>query len=289
MLQAIIGSLCGIGLFYILADLHLIPYYKTSKAVESLSKGQKEKTSFLDVWLKGFATFLSKHIKLNEFKKAQLEIDLLSAQIDLTPEQYEANAIVKALIIGIFAVPAYFIFPLSVPLILILAVYTYNKEIKSAGKKMKTKRIKIEKELTRLVYTIQKTLSHNRDVLYIFESYAMNAGPEMKHELDITTADMKSGNYESAINRLKSRVGSPLLNSVCSGLCSVMRGDDTPLYWQSLAINFSDIQRQQLKLEAEKVPRKVRRLSMCLLICFMLVYVVVILTQITSSMGVLFS
>ena len=45
MMQVIIGALFGVGLFFILADVYAIPYYKTSKAVESLSKLQKEKTS----------------------------------------------------------------------------------------------------------------------------------------------------------------------------------------------------------------------------------------------------
>ena len=42
MLQAIIGALIGAGLFFVLADIYAVPYYKTSKAVESLSKQQKE-------------------------------------------------------------------------------------------------------------------------------------------------------------------------------------------------------------------------------------------------------
>lgn len=50
MLQAIIGALCGVGLFFVLADVYRIPYLKTSKAVESLSKKQKVKTSTLNVW-----------------------------------------------------------------------------------------------------------------------------------------------------------------------------------------------------------------------------------------------
>ena len=103
MIQAIVGALCGVALFYILADLYAIPYLKTSKAVENLSKQQKDKTSGLDVWLKSLATWLSKRLKLNEFKRAQLEADLRTAQMDISPEMFKANAIVKALIIGVFA------------------------------------------------------------------------------------------------------------------------------------------------------------------------------------------
>ena len=288
MLQAIIGALCGVAVFYILADLFALPYLKTSKAVINLSKQQRDKTSGLDVWLKGLATALSKFIKINEFKKAQLEADLKTAQMDITPEMFKANAIVKALIIGVLAIPMAFIFPLLCPVIIFLAIFLYNLEIKSVSRRIKDKRQKIEYELPRLVFTIEKTLKHNRDVLYMLDSYRENAGKEMKHELDITVADMKSGNYEAAITRLEARVGSAQMSDVCRGLIGILRGDDTSLYWSSLAIKFNDIQRQQLRLQAQKVPKKVKRLSMCLLFCFILIYIVVILSQIMSSIGVLF-
>lgn len=288
MLQAIIGMLCGIGLFLVLVDVYKIPYMKTSKAVKSLSSKQKVKTSGLDVWLGNLASWLAKRIRINEFKRVQLEADLQTAQIEITPEMFKANAIVKALLIGVFAVPVLFIFPLLCPVIIFLAIFLYSREMKSIGNRIKEKRQKIENELPRLVFTIEKTLTHNRDVLYMLESYEKNAGPEMKHELGITIADMKSGNYEAAITRLEARVGSSMMSDVCRGLIGILRGDDNGLYWTSLSLKFNDIQRQQLRLEAQKVPRKVKRLSMCLLICFMLIYVVVILQQIMDSIGVLF-
>ena len=288
MMQVIIGALFGVGLFFILADVYAIPYYKTSKAVESISKLQKEKTSGLDLWLGGIAGWLADRLPMDPFKKSQLEADLRTAQMDVTPEMFRANAIVKALLIGIMAIPMAFIFPLLCPVVLFLAVFLYNMEIKSVSKRIQGKRAKIEYELPRLVFNIEKTLKHNRDVLYMLESYSKTAGPEMKHELDITAADMRSGNYEAAITRLESRVGSSMMSDVCRGLIGVLRGDDTEMYWASLAIKFSDAQRQQLRIQAQQVPRKVKRLSMCLLVCFMLIYVVVILAQIVNSLGVLF-
>ena len=288
MMQVIIGALFGVGLFFILADVYAIPYYKTSKAVESISKLQKEKTSGLDLWLGGIAGWLADRLPMDPFKKSQLEADLRTAQMDVTPEMFRANAIVKAMLVGIMAIPMAFIFPLLCPVVLFLAVFLYNMEIKSVSKRIQGKRAKIEYELPRLVFNIEKTLKHNRDVLYMLESYSKTAGPEMKHELDITAADMRSGNYEAAITRLESRVGSSMMSDVCRGLIGVLRGDDTEMYWASLAIKFSDAQRQQLRIQAQQVPRKVKRLSMCLLVCFMLIYVVVILAQIVNSLGVLF-
>ncbi len=289
MLQVIVGILCGVGLFFILADIRQLPYMKTSGAVLNLSKKQKAKSGGLDVWLGGIAVWLSKRIHINEFKRLQLEADLKTAQMDISPEMFKANAIIKAAVVGVFAVPVLFIFPLLCPVILFMAVFLYSREVKSVGIRIREKRSRIEYELPRLVFTVDKTLKHNRDVLYMLESYAVNAGTEMKHELDITVADMRSGNYEAALTRLEARVGSAMMSDVCRGLIGVLRGDDTAMYWASLLLKFDDIQRQQLRLRAQKVPRKVKRLSMCLLFCFMLIYIVVIVAQIMSSLGILFS
>ncbi len=288
MIQAIIGILCGVGLFFVLVDVCKIPYYKTSKAVESLSKKQRNKKSGLDVWLAGIAVWISKRIKINEFKRSSLEADLKTAQMDISCEMFKANAIVKACLVGVFAIPVALIFPLLSPVVLFLSFFLYRSETKSVSKRIRAKREAIEYELPRLVSSIEKTLSHNRDVLYMLEGYIRYAGPELAHELEITVADMKSGHYEEAIKRLESRVGSSLMSDVCRGLIGIIRGDDNRIYWSSLALKFDDLARQQLRLRAQKVPRKVKRLSMCLLICFMLIYVVVILEQIMDSIGVLF-
>ena len=288
IIQVLIGMTFAVGVYFLLANRFQLPYYKTSKAIVSLSKRQKEKTSGLDVWLKGVSSWIAKHLKLNDFKREQLLADLQTAQMNISPEEFKANAIVKALLVGVFAVPTLFLFPLLSPVILFLAIFLYIRENKAVTRRIRAKRDKIEFELPRLVFTIEKTLKHNRDVLYMLESYAENAGPEMKNELKITAADMRSGNYEAAITRLETRVGSSMMSDVCRGLIGILRGDDTAVYWSSLAIKFNDVQRQQLRLEAQKVPKKVKRLSMCLLICFMLIYVVVILEQIVTSMGILF-
>ena len=281
--------LIGAGLFMILADCFRIPYMRTSKAVKNLAKQQKEKTSSIDVWLSSLASFIAKRLKLNEFKKARLEADLRTARMNISPEMFIANAVVKSFIIAVLAIPVLFIFPILSPIILFLSFVLYKMNMKSIEKRIRRKREQIEYELPRLVFKIEKTLTHSKDVLYIIESFEKNAGAELKHELDITAADMRSGNQEIAITRLEGRVGSPLMSDVCRGLISISRGDVNTVYWNSLSLKFADIQRQQLRLEAQKIPKKVKRLSMCLLFCFMLIYIVVILAQIMSSVGVLFN
>lgn len=286
--QPLIASLIGFGIFFIIADLARVPLIKTSKAATHLSKKQKKKPSSLELWLRDLAVWISKRLKLNEFKRMQLLSDLQTANINITPELHIANALIKAGFCLLLLPFALIVFPLVTPLIFLLAIVMYMKESKGIQEKIKARRDAIEYELPRLVFTIGKTLTHSRDVLAILDDYRNNAGEELKHELDITVADMRSGNYESALTRLEARVGSAMLSDVVRGLISLLRGDDTTAYWSSLSIKFADYQRQMLKQQAQKVPGKIRRLSMILLFCFMSFYLVVIIVEIMQSLGAIF-
>lgn len=284
-MEYLISLVFAAGLFLILCDLYRIPFIRTSAAFDHLAQRQVEKTSSLDIWLKGLAVWISKRIKLSEYRKMQLQSDLISAGIRLSPEMHIANALVQSMLVALTAVPLYFILPVLSPVMLLAAVYMYFRASKGIAEKIKEKRRKIEYELPRLVSHIDKTLKHNRDVLNIIDTYKENAGEEMAQELEITAADMRSGNYEAALTRLESRVGSSMLSDTTRGLIGVLRGDETDAYWANLALKFADYQRQLLKAEAQKVPNRVKRLSMCLLGCFLAMYLVVIIIQIIVSLG----
>ena len=283
--QFLIAIFVGVGLYFISADIFKIPYLRTSRAIKSLSKRQKTSVGSVEIWVQDLAAWLAKFVKINEYKRLQLEADLQTAGMNVSPELYIAGAFVKALFVGIFAVPAFFIFPLATPLLAVVAVGIYFAETKNVKTRISEKRDTICLELPRFVFTVEKTLKHSRDVLSILEKYKESASPEFRHELEITVADMRSSNYESALTRLEARVGSPMLSDVVRGLIGVIRGDETEMYWAALAIKFADIGRLTLKQKVQKVPAKVKRLSMLLLFCFLLLYLVVLSVEIINSLG----
>ena len=287
-LQFLIGVFAAVGIGLILADVWKVPSIKASKAANNLGKKGNKKVSIISIYLKEFSAKLAGKLKLNEYKRALLEADLKTAGMDVTPEEYTADAIVKAAAFGLLAIPAFFIVKVVGLLILAIAVFIYVRESKAVSKRIKAKRERIEYELPRLVNAIEKTLKHSRDVIYVLESYKDTAGEELKAELEITIADMRSGNIEVALTRLESRIGSTMMSDVTRGLISVIRGDETDVYWASLSMKFSDYQRQQLKGQANAVPRKVKKLSMALLFCFILIYVAVIGQVLMTSMTTLF-
>ncbi len=277
-----------VGIAFILADLLKVPSFAASKAMNNLGRKRNKKTNPIDLMCAEVAGLLSSKLRLNEYRRIQLAIDLESADIPLTPEQYTANAIVKSSLVGILAIPILFFSRFLALVTVCMAVILYVIEIKRVSGKIKARRRKIEYELPRLVANIEKSLIHSRDVLGILDSYRELAGEELRRELEITTADMRSGNYEVALTRLEARVGSAMLSDVTRGLIGVIRGDDTQVYWGMLSLKFEDFQRQILKYEASKAPKRVRRLSMVLLCCFMAIYVVVIGYVLITSLGGIF-
>ncbi len=245
--QIIIGVLTAVGFGFILTDVYKIPSLRASKAANNLGRQGERKVSIVEIYLKDISVFISKKIRLNEYRRAQLEANLKTGGINTTPEAYVADALTKALAVGILAIPLFFILKVAAFFIIVLAVIIYFKEYKAVGVKIKSHREKIEYELPRFVSAIEKTLQHSRDVIYILESYRDSAGAELGNELEITIADMRSGNAEVALTRLESRVGSTMMSDVTRGLISVIRGDETKVYWVSLAMKFTDYQRQLLK------------------------------------------
>lgn len=290
MIAIIAAFLFGLAIFFILLDLFKVPYNKTFQSVLGLSKQMEGGTSRINTSLEALSKWFSRFIRLDEYKRATMLSDLRAAQMeDVSPEMFLANCATKAFVVGIFAIPAYPLWPLLSLVILLLSVLYYFNEVQSLGARVAARREAIEFELSQLVFTIEKTLRHNRDVLLMLDSYAYLAGPELQRELWITTADMRSGNYETAISRLETRVGSTMMSDVCRGLISIIRGDDTTAYWQSLELRFEDHRREVLKARASSIPVKVSRLAMILLVCFMAIWFIVIAVQVIDAMQTMFS
>ena len=202
---------------------------------------------------------------------------------------YTANCIVKAGVVALLAIPLLPISPIISLVVALFAVIYYFDLQKELQRKVAKHRAAVEFELVQMIFTVERVLQHNRNVILMLQNYREIAGPEMKQELDITLADMLSGNHEQALSRMEIRVGSVMMSDVCRGLISVLRGDDTASYWTNLQQKFSEHQRDMLKRKAEKIPVKVNRLSMALLFAFMALWLGVLIIQMAGSFLELFN
>ena len=279
------GAFLAFGLFMIFANVLKIPSLKTSKAVMTAGREDKKISKTIDTLLVETAGRIGKIFRMDKYKRNRLEKTLRSAGIKMTPEAFTVYAMLKALGICLLVVPCSFLFPLVIPLIVILAVAVYFKEIGKADEAMREKRGAIEKELPRFVATVEQELKTSRDILSIMENYKKHAGVHFSYELDVTCADMRSSSYEAALTRFEARIGSSQLSDVVRGLVSVIRGDDSAVYFKMLAHDFKLIELQRLKAEAQKIPPKIRVFSFGMLMLFLLTYFVVMGMQLLDSLG----
>jgi len=282
------GILLAVGLYFILADMLKLPTMRTAKAMLGAGKENKKAAKMVEAWLMSRAVKLSKYIRMDEYKHSRMANVLKAAGISMTPEVYSAYAITKAGTILLGVIPCLILLPLFSPVLIILAVLTYFKEIRKADEQLREKRDQIEGELPRFVATIEQALKASRDVLVMMENYKKNAGSAFVRELDVLTADMRSSSYEAALTRFEARLNSPMLSDVVRGLIGVLRGDDSAVYFQMLAHDFKALELQRLKGQAQKVPPKIRVFSFVMLLCFLLTYLAIIAVEIFNYLGNMF-
>ncbi len=283
----LISLVYAAGIAFLLADAFRVPRRAVSGAMNA-GGSRKKRSNPLENLLRELSAKLARKIKLNEYREKMLEADLRTADLTVSPQEYVADCLVKSALVGLLAVPVFFLSKaLSVP-VLLAAVLTYRQLSGKAGRMIRERRARIEGDLPRFVSVVANTVGHSRDVLSILDGYRERACPEFRRELDITVADMRSGHDLEALRRLGSRVGSSKMDEVVRELQSIINGNSTASRWEDLSRKFGEYQRQAMRDRANTAPKKVRRLSMILLFCFAMIYVVVIGQVLLSSLGGLF-
>lgn len=266
-----------------------IPTSRASRMMMMARKQQGIKSEkLLDVYITRIAGLLAPYLRLDKLKKNKLQNTLLITGLELTPEVYTARAWVTAGAVGLSAIPMLFLLPLMVPILIGLAVVLWFSTYYAAFDFVKKRRKLIETEIPRFVLTIGQNLENDRDVLKILTSYRRVAGRDFGAELNQTIADMKTGNYENALIHFETRIGSSMLSDVIRGLVGVLRGDDQRMYFKMICFDMRQIEQNNLKKEAAKRPKKIQRYSMMMLICIMIIYLVVLCTEVLSSLGAFF-
>ena len=276
------------GLFSLLCGLLRLPTLRTGRAMGNAGKKERPLSELLEGYCEAGAAKLAGLVRMNEYKRARLEKMLKAAGIEMTPEEFQARAVLKAGVWAVLIVPALWILPLLAVPLLVLAVLTYLKETGSAEEALREKREAIEGEAYRFASTITQELKNGRDVLSMLERYKRNAGEAFRRELDVLCADMRSGSYEAALTRFEARVGSAQISDVTRGLIGVIRGDDGGAYFQMLTRDFKEAELRRLKAKAAKIPPRVRVFSLAMLMCYLATFFVIIIYEIINSMGSMF-
>lgn len=278
----------SIGLYLVSAQLLHVPTYKATRAILSTAKRNRKQTRNSDAVIMELAVKLAKVLPMEAYKKRKLDAVLRSTEIPMSAEVYRAQAVVKAAFLLVFAFPCLLVVPLLAPVFVVLGVGVYFRESTGAERLIVERRREIEYELPRFVATLTQQLKASRDVLSMLETNQKHAGAALQHELAITIADMRTGNYEGALTRFESRITSAMLSDVVRGLIGVLRGDDGVAFFAMLSHDMKQIELQRLKKLAMERPPKIRRYSFLLLGCMLLLYMGVMGYQILGTMSGMF-
>lgn len=282
------GIFLAAGLFFVTADVVGLPTMGAARAMLQTTRQEKKAAKTLETYFMTIAVRLAPFLHLDEYKRSRMEKVLKASGMNLTPEVYQAYALVKAGAVMSGVIPCMLLFPLLSLVVMILAVLVYFKEVQKADERLKEKREQMEGELPRMVANIEQELKASRNVIEMLERLKGNAGPAFTAELDILLADMRSSNYEAALTRFEARLNSPMLSDVVRGLIGVLRGDDSAVYFQMLSHDFKQIELQKLKAQAQKIPPKIRVFSFVMLVCFLMTYLAIIGYVALMSLGSMF-
>lgn len=277
------------GLYVIACEVSHCPEGKVIRALSGAAQGtvNRRKVAWEDT-LRKVSQKIAPLIPMDEAHEEKMKADLTNAGLDYSPREYVARSVAAGLLVAVLGLFLGLINPMLPVLAVIAGIAVGMYLYFSVFDLLHRRRTVIEKELPRFGLTVHQHLKNDRDVLKILISYRKVAGPEFGLELDRTIAAMKSGNYEDALLRLGSRVDSPYMSEVVRGLIGTLRGDDQSYYFETLAQNMRRVERNNLQKEAAKQPAKIRKYSMLMLLCIILIYGVVLITQMISSLGAIF-
>lgn len=267
-MQVIVFILSFIGGYMIISDLYPQASRQAKAAILSYTKRPKATLQSVSYPI---ALRLQNYVRIGKYKRIKLENTLNAAHLEITPELYVAQALSSAILFAAITVPtSLLIFPIFSFIFLGIAVFVYSSEVGKANKAVKKKREAIESELPHFASTISEELKYNRDIIRLLSNYSRVCGDAFRREIDITLADMRTGNRAEAIIRLNNRVGSLGLSKICRGILSAMDGYNQQVYFEIVAHDLENEQDQQTERLIQTLYNKIKPYSFSLLGCMVL-------------------
>lgn len=289
VLKILATLLLTIGFTSLALELFGFPVPYARKNVVYLSRKAVTQSDTISNLVHSISGFLIKFIKINDFKRKRLVAQFENLNMKMTPEEYYAEIFAKTLLLAIF-IPIGFIIHIAVGLFfVIIVVLAFLLQYNKLDEIIRKKKDAIESELPKFVSVIEQTFKNDHDVIKLISTYVANGDSALISELSIALADMKTGDFETALTRLANRVNSVQLSEVVRGLQSALHGDDTVGYFASLSTKLWDSEKIKIKKKALKTPSKVKYLVKTMLFCMFLIYATVFGTVIYEGLKEVFT
>ena len=282
MIYLIFTFLSGLAALYCIAAILLkIPAFKAAKAFRKSSPWGKSGT--VKLFVSDAAKRLARVVPMGRWREMEMAKMLRAANADETPREYMARIFIESAPFLLLCVPAYIANPILALLPVVFTVFLFVHKYGHLSRMGDQRRREMEKELPRFVSYMANSLKSSRNVLDLMGVYRANYRTPLTDELAITAADMRTGNAETALRRLESRVNSPYMSELVRGLLSAMRGDDMTAYFDNLSEKLSNVWEQRLRLQAMKKEPKIMRMAYLVFACAAVTIVIVMAAALGSA------
>lgn len=288
ILKSIIAVLLGVGFISLALEMFGFPAPYAKKNIVYLSRKAVTQSDTLTNIIHSLSKIVIKFVRIGDFKRKRLVAQFENLNMKMTPEEYYAEMYSKILLLALF-IPIAFMIHIAVGLFFaVIVVLVFLIEYNKLDEIIRKKKEAIESELPKFVSVIEQTFKNDHDVIKLISTYVENEESPFVNELNITLADMKTGDFETALTRLSNRVDSVSLSEVVRGLQSALHGDDTVGYFASLNTKLWDIEKVKIRKKALKTPSKVKYLVKVMLCCMFLIYITVFGTVIYEGLSEVF-
>ncbi len=274
------------GLFTLARCFITFPSIKTDKIVKDIA-GKKSKSVTLDgSILAPIIKFAALFIRIDEYKRNKMVRTLARADILMTPEEYQAKAIVISALIICASLLA---IPLGIPMFslfgVLLGVVMYFKYMHQADDKIRELNMGIINELPRFVRTYNSASKTDRRLRSCVEKYVEIAGP-LKYDLNVLLAELRTNVDETeALTHLAERVNISYLTDFIGGVIAANAGEDQSTFFAITEQTMNMLAKENLKKEVAKRPSKIKRATIVLTVMLIAVYLYAIFMNLKTGLG----
>lgn len=258
-------------------------------AVKSLKRsGEKKKKSLLKSARMPLIAAISQLVRVPVYRRAKLKADLKRVGIDQTPEQYIASAWTSALLTGLLVIPCVIIgSAISAVGILALAAAVYFQELQRIDRALEDLDDRIVAELPHFVRSLTVGIEIRLPLSDAVATY-LEAKPEsaMRQELLQLISSLGLGNQRDALLAFEDAIALPALRTVVPVLIAVTEGTGDNGQLIILANQMDVLAEERLDQELLKRPAKIRKATIAIMVCALMMMIVPLLAQIINGLAV---
>jgi hypothetical protein len=286
--------------FFICREFWKIPRASMKKNLRNL-RTAKEKPGkrLLNRLVMPLVKPVARLIRLDPVQEARMFSMLRRGGLALTPQEYQARALICAAFTLLLLIPLLFIGATSLtPIIVIFAVVVYFHFTSDLKDQLKAKKKRIETEMPSFIRSILYKLDDMRegsqktavqaDLVQIFEDYLRVASDVFYDDISILVLEMKSISIEAALRNFNARLGLTDISFLVNALIGLHRGERQGDALAYLARDMDVKAREAFKTKLNTLPHRVKIASIPLVAVTLATLLYVIGSHMTRSMGSLF-